>query len=52
MKAIKDSYRAGWETLVKPNRYSYTEDMLGPKVFPAGVGYVHRKDFILKNEEK
>lgn len=51
MQAIKDSYRAGWQALVKPERSQYDIEMLGPKVFPAGAGYVRRNDFIVKNEE-
>lgn len=51
MQAIKDSYRAGWQALVKPDRSHYGSEMLGPKVFPAGAGYVRRHDFAVKNEE-
>ena len=49
MKSLKEAYLNGWQSLVKVDKYEYAEEMLGAKIFAAGGGYVHRKDFVLRN---
>lgn len=51
MQALKKSFEKGLNTLIKPKREEYEEDLIGSKVFPAGLGFVHRKDFTVKNQE-
>lgn len=52
MKALKEAYSSGWKSLVCSHKYDYNTHSLGMKVFPMKNHLIHRKDFVLKNEDK
>jgi hypothetical protein len=51
MKALRNSYDEGLRQLIMPKKETYEEELIGAKIFPAGIGYVHRKNFSIKNED-
>lgn len=50
MDYLKNMYQASWESIVKPFRYDYGNDNLGPELRCLGSETIFREDFEVMNE--
>lgn len=52
MDSLKNLYQSSWESIIKPFRYMYGTDNLGPPMRFIGEDTIIRDDFEIKNDQE